>query len=75
MGFYFFDVGIATSSKTKKQYGFVVIIDEDGNSFKQFIQPDEVSHYQNTYEKFDDISEKVSFRYDSKKQAYLPFIK
>lgn len=74
MSFYFFKLGSLTSQKTKKKYNFIVIIDEGGHSFYQFIKDDEVSRFQTDYEKFDDVTDEIDFRYNSKINAYLPYI-
>lgn len=74
MNFYFFKIDSLISKKTKKKYNFIVIVDENGHSFNQFIRDDEISHYQSSYEMFDVVTDEISFRYDSKINAYLPYI-
>lgn len=75
MKFYFLKLGNLLSQKTNKTYNFIVIIDENGHSFRQFIKDSDVSRFQSEYDEFDDITDEISFRYDSKINAYLPYIK
>ena len=75
MKFYFLKLGELTSQKTNKTYNFIVIIDENGHSFRQFIKDSEVARFQSEYDEFDDITDDIAFRYDSKISAYLPYIK
>lgn len=75
MKFYFLKLGNLMSNKTKKNYNFIVIIDENGHSFRQFINDSEVSRFQSEYDEFDDITDEILFRYDSKIGAYLPYLK
>lgn len=75
MKFYFFKIDSLISQKTKKEYHFIVITDENGHSFNQFIKDDEILHYQSNYEQFDDVTDEISFTYNKKINAYLPYIK
>lgn len=75
MKFYFLKLDNMMSKKTNKTYNFIVIIDENGHSFRQFINDSEVARFQSEYDEFDDITDEVSFRYDSKIAAYLPYLK
>lgn len=75
MKFYFLKLDKLLSKKTNKIYDFIVIIDENGHSFRQFIKDSEVARFQSEYDEFDDITDEISFRYDSKIFAYLPYIK
>ena len=75
MKFYFLKLGNLMSNKTKKNYNFIVIIDENGHSFRQFINDSEVSRFQSEYDEFDDITDEIFIDYDNKIVIFFSLIR